>query len=100
MNILTQNVCGLNDDKIQTIRNNISPRHDILILTETHIKSRNKQFLIDKLGYRNHTSHIFNDVSPDPRDFRGVTLIVAKRTPFIPYTVLPSGLRRSTSPFD
>ena len=87
MNILTQNVCGLNPEKIQTISNNISPRHDILVLTETHLKRDNCKKFIDKLGYRNHTNRIFNDISPDPLDYRGVSLIIAKRTNFIPYKV-------------
>ena len=87
MNILTQNVCGLSPEKIQTISNNISPRHDILVLTETHLKHDKCEQLINKLGYRNHRNRIYNDVSPNPTDYKGVTLIIAKRANFIPYLV-------------
>ena len=82
MNILTQNVCGLSPNKIQTISNNISPRHDILVLTETHLKRDNCEQFIDKLGYRNHHNRIYNDVSPNNADYKGVSLIIAKRTNF------------------
>jgi exonuclease III len=91
MNILTQNVCGLSNSKLQTISNSISPRHDILVLTETHLKRNHSESVIKKLGYQNHTNRIFFDSSPDPHDYKGVLLIVAKRTPFIPHTILYSG---------
>ena len=91
MNILTQNVQGLNNDKLQTIRNNLSPKYDILILTETHLKANNLESTIEKLGYRNHRNRIFNDTSPNQQDFKGVSMIIAKRTTFIPYRVHRSG---------
>ena len=91
MNILTQNVCGLNDSKLQTISNSISPRHDILVLTETHLKRNHTESVIKKLGFQNHTNRIFFDSSPDPQDYKGVLLLIAKRTPFIPHTILYSG---------
>ena len=91
MNILTQNVCGLNDSKLQTISNSISPRHDILILTETHLKRNHNESVIKKLGFQNHTNRIFFDSSPEPQDYKGVLILIAKRTPFIPHTILYSG---------
>ena len=91
MNILTQNVCGLSDGKLQTISNNISPSHDILILNETHLKHNQRESVIKKLGYQNHRNRFYSDSSPNPQDYKGVILIIAKRTPFIPHTVLTSG---------
>ena len=89
MNVSVQNVCGARTKAGAIRREMESGNTDILVLIETHLKTKHISLFNKHIGFDKHQDKVIHDVSAG-NDYKGVSVVVGKNVPFTINEILKS----------